>query len=227
MKEENKLALIVAFYLSKFDVLAYESLGFGGSVSTHKTIGDILDVKANTIKNMRDEFDPLHDNPRKGWHQRELTGSREEVAKQYKNYTEKELLALVQKTLRPSSYDQKIFNDIEEDEIDTKERNLIEGDVLERKVLAYERNTRAVRLCKERDQYTCQVCNFFYNNQIVECHHIEPLSMIKAGNVSLDNLITLCPTCHRIAHSLIQENYDRYTNKEILTKTMKQIREIL
>jgi hypothetical protein len=66
MKEGNSLALIAAYYLSKFDSVAYEYLGFETKTKTHNEIGQILGVNPNTIKNMRDDFDSIHDNPRVG-----------------------------------------------------------------------------------------------------------------------------------------------------------------
>lgn len=91
MEENNKLALIAAYYLSRFDQTAYEKLGYGGMRHTHEAIGSILNINKNTIKNMRDEFDSIHNNPRRGWYQRELRPSRKSVVNQYSSYTEKEL----------------------------------------------------------------------------------------------------------------------------------------
>jgi hypothetical protein len=91
MKENNSLALIVAYYLSRFDKIAYEKLEFSSSTATHAEIGRILGVKPNSIKNMRDEFDPLHDNPRAGWYQRPLRPSRAKVVESFQDLTEEEL----------------------------------------------------------------------------------------------------------------------------------------
>lgn len=75
MENNHKLALYVSYYLSRFDKIAYEHLGFGKQQPTHKRIGEILGVKPHTVQNWRDQFDPIHGN-RKGWHQREMTQSR-------------------------------------------------------------------------------------------------------------------------------------------------------
>lgn len=75
MENNHKLALYVAYYLSRFDKIAYEHLGFGKQQLTHKSIGKILGVNPHTIQNWRDQFDPIHGN-RKGWYQREMTQSR-------------------------------------------------------------------------------------------------------------------------------------------------------
>ena len=95
MKESNYLSMVVAYYLSKYNERAYLALGFGNRTESHKVIGNILSVNENTVKNMRDEFDPLHDNPRSGWHQRELRPSRQKIVELYQNLEEEELRDLV------------------------------------------------------------------------------------------------------------------------------------
>jgi len=95
MKENHSLALIVAYYLSKYDMIAYERLGFQSSTATHAEIGRILGVKPNSVKNMRDEFDPLHDNPRAGWYQRPLRPSRAKVVESFQDLSEEELCDVV------------------------------------------------------------------------------------------------------------------------------------
>lgn len=44
MELSHKKALVVAFYLSKFDRIAYENLGFGNMTLTHRKIGEALGV---------------------------------------------------------------------------------------------------------------------------------------------------------------------------------------
>lgn len=91
MNESNYLCMIVAYYLSKYDDNAYEALGFGNKSETHRHIGRILGVNKNTVKNMRDEFDPLHENNRTGWDQRELRPSRLQIISKYHSLKEEEL----------------------------------------------------------------------------------------------------------------------------------------
>jgi hypothetical protein len=95
MLENHRLALIVAFYLSKFNDDAINNLGYKNFTYAFCEIGKRLVVKSNTVKNMRDEFDPLHPNNRKGWYQRELRPSRKDVYEKYKNLTEAELREVV------------------------------------------------------------------------------------------------------------------------------------
>ena len=56
---------------------------------------------------------------------------------------------------------------------------------------------------KKKDNYTCQSCKkqYFVNNKyIIDCHHLNPINLGKR-KTKLDDLISLCPTCHRIAHT--------------------------
>lgn len=66
----NKLALVVSYYLARFDKKALESLGFQTFNEAFNYTSSKLDVKANYVKLRRDEFDAVF--PwRRGW-QRKL-----------------------------------------------------------------------------------------------------------------------------------------------------------
>lgn len=90
------LALVVAYFLSKYDEFAYESLGFRHKGETHDDIGSRLGVKGTSVKNMRDEFDPVHDTPRVGWHQRAMTPTRLKVIELFQHLPKEDLLYVVQ-----------------------------------------------------------------------------------------------------------------------------------
>lgn len=95
MDTQNEKALIVSFYLSKYDKIAYKNLKLGNSTNTHKKIGEILGVNPNSIKNMRDEFDPYHPNNRAGWYQRPLRPSRQKVFNSFTDLSELGLREIV------------------------------------------------------------------------------------------------------------------------------------
>ena len=99
MDKNSQLALVIAYYLSKFDQSAYNELNYESMTVTHLELGRILNVKASKIKNMRDEFDSVHDNPRVGWYQRDLRPSRMEIVEKYENFSEEELKAVVFKII--------------------------------------------------------------------------------------------------------------------------------
>lgn len=49
---------------------------------------------------------------------------------------------------------------------------------------------------KIRDNYTCQVCGL-YDKEIIEIDHIQPASIFPDMEKKIDNLVCLCPNCHR------------------------------
>lgn len=106
MNEQNRKALIVAYFLSKFDMRAYKALECQNRSQAHQSLAMSLGVKPATLKNMRDQFDPLHGH-RDGWHQRELSPSRVEVVEKYKNKDFEFLLKVVRDLLKNRSEDMK------------------------------------------------------------------------------------------------------------------------
>lgn len=95
MIHENELAMIVAFYLSKFGDDGLERLGFSTYKQAFETIGRSLNVNPNSVKNWRDEFDPYYDNGRKGWYQRNIRPSRLKVIETFDDLSEDALRAVV------------------------------------------------------------------------------------------------------------------------------------
>jgi len=112
MNKQNVKALIVGLYLSKFDKVAYEKLNFGNSTTTHSKIGEILSVNPNSIKNMRDEYDPYHPNNRAGWYQRPLRPSRQKVFETFTDLTELALRGVVLDILN-QKHDESVLQIIE------------------------------------------------------------------------------------------------------------------
>ena len=100
MEENHKLGLYVSYYLSRFDKQAYDALGFGNQKQTHDNIGRILDVKPATVKNWRDEFDPIHD-ARAGWYERSMNPSRVSVVEAMKGLNEEDIRGIVLDILNP------------------------------------------------------------------------------------------------------------------------------
>lgn len=94
MESNHKLGLYVAYYLSRFSKTGYENLGFGNMYTTHQKIGELLSVPANTVRNWRDEFDPLFGH-RVGWYQRPMTQSRIRVVEALKDLDEISVRAIV------------------------------------------------------------------------------------------------------------------------------------
>jgi predicted HNH restriction endonuclease len=67
------------------------------------------------------------------------------------------------------------------------------------------RNAAIIKKRKAFDHYSCKSCGFHLRlngKYVIECHHIHPLGLISDVTVTrLEDLVCLCPTCHRIAHT--------------------------
>lgn len=89
-----------------------------------------------------------------------------------------------------------------EEMYDADSPEAVEGYLRDRKSVDYSRDPSLPKRCKERDDYTCQACDskICINGQyIIEAHHTNPLPN-GIRTTTLDDLVSLCPNCHRIAH---------------------------
>lgn len=77
--------ILAGLYLSKYDSLGLKQLGFDNFSEAFNVIGYAMGSRPASIKNYRDEFDPLFPNRRKGWHKRETRDYCLKIFEQYKN----------------------------------------------------------------------------------------------------------------------------------------------
>jgi len=103
-----KLALVVAYYLSKYDKVALNKFNFTTYKGAFETIGTILNVKPNTIKNRRDDFDPLHNN-RSGWYQRDLMPISQRIVDIFRDFSEDALTEVVKDILESNNFNLDIY----------------------------------------------------------------------------------------------------------------------
>lgn len=103
MKENHKLALYISYYLAKYDKDALINLGYKTWKSVFEDVSSKLDININSVKNWRDEFDPLFEH-RAGWHQRPLSISREIIAQALENLSELQVREIVKDILSGDIY---------------------------------------------------------------------------------------------------------------------------
>jgi hypothetical protein len=85
------------------------------------------------------------------------------------------------------------------------------------------RSSKLVKAAKRRDGYTCQACSFYFNNKVVQAHHLNPLSEREhPQETSVDDLVTLCPNCHYLAHHLLDDS-SIYKQRDVLLPKLKAI----
>ncbi|MDD5079749.1 MAG: DUF3883 domain-containing protein [Candidatus Omnitrophica bacterium] len=100
MKKENELSLIIAYYISRYDRAGIRNLGYATFVGAYRDIGKRLGIKASSISNMRDEFDPIHDNNRVGWYQRPMSPSRCRIVEMFSSISEPTLRDIVRDVIK-------------------------------------------------------------------------------------------------------------------------------
>lgn len=87
-----------------------------------------------------------------------------------------------------------------------------EGEMQSREVAQYRRDPRLGKACLQRDDYTCRHCGFRVDttrfphlaarmSRVVHAHHVRPVSTGRR-KAKASELVTLCPTCHAVAHAL-------------------------
>lgn len=109
----------------------------------------------------------------------------------------------------------KEMQNIEEDE-QTQEDSVVEGQVLYRLHKVRERDKEIVRRKKEQVMarngiLACEACVFSFEEYygemgagFIECHHRVPLSQFKVEKrTSLEDLALVCSNCHRMLHKRI------------------------
>lgn len=133
MKQELQKAMLIGMYLSKYDKQALEILGFGSFVEAYNTIGLAIKAKPLSIRNYRDEFDPVFPNERKGWHKRPMFQTRVEILNKYKELSLGEFTDLVKSIIYQNPAVNLIEEKIEseEDKSRTFAKRLITGQAAE------------------------------------------------------------------------------------------------
>lgn len=101
--------ILAGLYLSKYDSLGLKKLGFDSFVEAFNVIAYALGSKPASIKNYRDEFDPLFPNTRKGWHKRDTRDYCLAVLEKYKGLDFESFTGLVRSFF---GYDKNIDSEI-------------------------------------------------------------------------------------------------------------------
>lgn len=91
------------------------------------------------------------------------------------------------------------------------------------KKMAYNRSVREALISKRKSNYKCELDNTHSTfmssidgNNFVEAHHLIPMSVQDNYKNTLDfadNIVTLCPNCHRLIHHADPETKRKAVNK--------------
>lgn len=71
-KIQRTKQVLAGLFLSRFDKKGLRALGFSSFTEAFNAIGFALGARPASIKNYRDEFDPIYSASRKGWHKRPM-----------------------------------------------------------------------------------------------------------------------------------------------------------
>ena len=102
--------ILAGLFLSKCDSLGLKKLGFKGFKEAFNVIGYALGAQPASVKNYRDEFDPLFPNRRKGWHKRPTRDYCRKVFEKYKDLDLESFTGLVKSFL---GYDENAWSEIQ------------------------------------------------------------------------------------------------------------------
>lgn len=101
--------ILAGLYLSKYDKVGLQKLGFESFIEAFNALGYALGGKPASVKNYRDEFDPLFENHRKGWRNRP---TRDYCMNVFEEYRELDLEAFSGLIKSFVGYDQGFWDEI-------------------------------------------------------------------------------------------------------------------
>lgn len=92
-------AIVIGYAMSRLDKTYLTTLGLRSWKAAFTMASEAMGVRAASFKNLRDEFDPMHGNSRRGWWDRPLRTSRQRVAAELEGISDDALFELVQRIL--------------------------------------------------------------------------------------------------------------------------------
>lgn len=102
--------ILAGLYLSKYDSLGLKKLGFANFTEAFNVIGYAMGSQPGSIKNYRDEFDPLFPNRRKGWHKRPTRDYCLKVFEKYKGLDLESFTGLIESFV---GHDDNVWSEIQ------------------------------------------------------------------------------------------------------------------
>ena len=92
-------ALVIGYAMSRLDADYLRLRRLGRWQEAFGEAAAALGEPSASFKNLRDEFDPFHDNPRRGWHQRPLRPNRQRVLDELRGVSDDALMELAGRIL--------------------------------------------------------------------------------------------------------------------------------
>jgi hypothetical protein len=93
-------AIIIGYAMSRLDQEYLAARKCSTWQAAYDEAAKSLAKPPETFNNLRDEFDPVHPNPRQGWHNRTMRADREKVLNELKDVSDDALMELVKHILQ-------------------------------------------------------------------------------------------------------------------------------
>ena len=187
-------ALGVATWKEAYDVF-YNAMGDGRKDEQFR----------NSMKNTRDTFDPLFDNGRIGWkdkdgRQRPLGNRFKDVHEEWRDRSDKELETFVLHLLKSMPRLEPIYPASQNVRTEGGKRVFVS--------VGRERDSTLRKNALAIHGYNCMACGFNYEEYygeigkgFIEVHHVEPLASVGETETNpRTDLVVLCANCHRMVH---------------------------
>lgn len=212
----KKILDIIAYYLSEFDMRAFETLGFHTQAQGFESIASAFGKKSSYLRRLRDEYDVVTNSTRKGQRNREPRTRIVETKNHLASFSFDELTEIVKAFIDntiPSEYVEEngaldaVENSLSEAELESilnfKDHGAsIKVKTTDSRVRIY--NTSIIKQLKKLYGGRCQLCGQSpmpnHNVDICEAHHIAYFSETQNNDTS--NIIIVCPNHHRLIHKL-------------------------
>lgn len=219
--ERQKILNVIAYYLSEFDMLAFQALGFSTRMEGFAAIAPLFGKNSNYMKRLRDEYDVVTNSARRGQCNRpprvRIISTRDQLSKfSFQELTEV-VKAFIENAQGPVEADEvesdnPLSAELSEEELEhilnfkdaTATIKIRTGNS---KVRVY--STAIIKQLKALYSGQCQICGTkpfpALDIDICEAHHINYFSSSK--NNDSGNIVILCPNHHRLIHKL-NPSYD-------------------
>jgi len=92
-------AIVIGYAMSRLDTVYLESFGYSTWKDAFEDASRSLGESPSNFKYLRDEFDPFHMNPRKGFRRRNIRPTRQAVLSDMRDVSDEALVALVRSLL--------------------------------------------------------------------------------------------------------------------------------
>lgn len=93
-------AIVIGYAMSRLDKEYLFLRSFSSWKQAYNEAEQILAIPGDSFKNLRDEFDPVHSNFRRGWHRRPLRPNRQRVLDELKDLSDEALFELINRILK-------------------------------------------------------------------------------------------------------------------------------